>query len=234
MLTASLIVTGAVLVAGTLWAGVPRLILQHRKRRLLATCRQRRAIAITFDDGPGEALTPRVVERLEQAAVPATFFVLGRSVRRNPGQLELLRERGCELGTHGDEHVHHLWSWPWQGLADTKASWARLRGHGIDAARLPFRPPYGKLNLLSWLFVASHGTPIAMWTHDSCDTRPDIDRGARAFADEVQKDGGGVVLLHDFDRADAESNDGVLQRLEAVLRLRDEGFRFVPVSELLD
>ncbi|MCA8950609.1 MAG: polysaccharide deacetylase family protein [Planctomycetes bacterium] len=233
-MTTALALLGAVLAGFLLYVGLPRLLLEANRRRLRTICRERRVIALSFDDGPGRELTPRVVERLVTAGVPATFFVLGRNARAHPEQFALLAERGFEIGTHGDEHVHHLRIAPWRAIRDTRDAWRILQARlGLDPTQLPFRPTYGKLNLISWLWVRSQGAPIAMWTHDSWDTRPDIDRGRERLIEELRTSGGGVVLLHDFDRDSEAEATRVLERLDAVLELRADGFEFVRVGDLV-
>lgn len=229
----TLIALVAFVVVGVLHVLVPRLLLYGNRRRLADLCRSKRAVVITFDDGPGRLLTPLVVRRLAEAKVAATFFLLARNVRGNEDIVDDLRRHGHEVGSHGDEHVHHVWSWPWAGLVDTRAAWRRLHDlTGLDARRIPFRPPYGKLNLLSLLWVWWHKTPIVLWTHDSYDTRLGVELRPEALAEAVRRAGGGVVLLHDFDRSIANADQQVLAKLDAVLSLRDEGFAFLRVGEL--
>ena len=52
------------------------------------------------------------------------------------------------------------------------------------------------------------------------------------LADTLRRTGGGVVLLHDFDRGDANSDMLAMAKLEAVLALRNEGYRFVTFGQL--
>jgi len=213
---------------------LPQLWARFDRRRLAAVCRRRRCIAITFDDGPGRQLTPAVIARLEQATVPATFFLLGVNVGGNEDIVHQLMRAGHELGSHGHAHVHHMWSWPWVGVRDTGAGFAGLQKVTGRAARGgPFRPPYGKLNLLSLLYCWWRRTPIVGWTHDGYDTRTGADKSPAELAAELRASGGGVVLLHDFDRGLADAGAGVLLKLESLLSLRHEGFHFVRVRELL-
>jgi peptidoglycan/xylan/chitin deacetylase (PgdA/CDA1 family) len=218
---------------GFVYAAVPKLLLQASRWRLGSRCRRRRAIALTFDDGPGSQMTPMVLERLAQAGVPATFFLLGHNVHDNFDLVVDLQRRGHEVGTHGNLHVHHVWLLPWVGMLDTRDGWRRLAGVLSTPERaMPFRPPYGKMNLLSLLWLWWHGAPVAMWTHDSQDTWQVSSITPEVFADSVRRAGGGVVLLHDFDR-DSEAGSGdVLARLDAVLRLRGQGFQFVTMTDL--
>lgn len=229
-----LAVVALTLGIAALYVFVPRFVLWRNRRRLAAACREQKAIALTFDDGPGRFLTPLVVQRLAEAGVPATFFLVGSNVRGNEGAVAELHERGHEVGTHGDRHVHHLRSLPWTGMLDTRSAWETVGAvAGRDGRQIPYRPPFGKMNLLSLLHVVWERTPIAMWTHDGSDTRPDVCLSPEGLAWSLRAAGGGVVLLHDFDRSTREPEADVLAKLDAVLALRSEGFRFVRVGELL-
>ncbi|MEO6510756.1 MAG: polysaccharide deacetylase family protein, partial [Nocardioides sp.] len=60
-------------------------------------------IALTFDDGPDRASTPRFLSLLEGLGVRATFFLLGRHVD-DPGLVRAMSGAGHELGVHGWDH----------------------------------------------------------------------------------------------------------------------------------
>ena len=65
--------------------------------------RGRRAIALTFDDGPSEG-TPRILELLALHKVPATFFQCGANVERLPAIARAVRDAGHEIGNHSHSH----------------------------------------------------------------------------------------------------------------------------------
>src|SRR5215469_11129473 len=69
--------------------------------------RDRRAVALTFDDGPSES-TPRILEILERHQVPATFFQIGANVERLPAVARSVAEAGHTVGNHS--HTHPLFS----------------------------------------------------------------------------------------------------------------------------
>jgi peptidoglycan/xylan/chitin deacetylase (PgdA/CDA1 family) len=224
----------ACLLLGVLHVVVPRLVLQARRRKLLVACRSKRAIVLTFDDGPSRVLTPLVVERLTRAGVPGTFFVLGERLAGNEHTVKDMLAHGHELGSHGSTHVHHIWSWPWDGVLDTQDGWEAVRATtGRSPQEVPFRPPYGKLNLLSLAWVWWHRASIAMWTHDGGDTRDYDNLAPMALVDAVRRDGGGVVLMHDFDRSMPDEGQQVLAKLDAVLQLKREGFSFLRITDVL-
>ncbi|MGK0205472.1 MAG: hypothetical protein ACI9S9_004562, partial [Planctomycetota bacterium] len=79
---------------------------------------------------------------------------------------------------------------------------------------VPFRPPYGKLNLFLLGFLLVHRTPIAVWTIDSKDTWAQLPELAEQAADRVRSAGGGILLLDDYDREGKVINDLVNEVVE--------------------
>ncbi len=65
--------------------------------------RDRRSIALTFDDGPSEG-TPLILEVLARHSVPATFFQCGANVERLPAIARAVRSAGHEIGNHSQTH----------------------------------------------------------------------------------------------------------------------------------
>src|SRR5579871_5396698 len=70
------------------------------------------AVALTFDDGPSPATTPRVLDLLDHLRIRATFFVLGSAARRHAELVADTLARGHQVETHGMEHRHHLLQGP--------------------------------------------------------------------------------------------------------------------------
>src|ERR1035438_7026579 len=65
--------------------------------------RDRRAIALTFDDGPSES-TPAILEILARHSVGATFFQCGANVERLPEAARAVAQAGHEIGNHSYSH----------------------------------------------------------------------------------------------------------------------------------
>lgn len=63
-----------------------------------------RVVALTFDDGPNEPFTGRLVDILRQREVRATFFQVGRAVARDPDSSRALLDAGHTLGNHSYSH----------------------------------------------------------------------------------------------------------------------------------
>ena len=86
--------------------------------------RDRRRIALTFDDGPND-LTPAYLDVLGELAVPATFFVMGYYLERRSEAMAAYRSGGHQVGSHGFFHKRFTRQWPGQLLP-------RLRDAGLE------------------------------------------------------------------------------------------------------
>ncbi len=185
----------AALAAGAYLA--PHFLRLAQTRRLRAVCARRRALALTYDDGPGPELTRRVLAVLAEFGVRATFFLLGRRVVNHPEVVDEVAAAGHELGCHGYSHRHAWRSWPWEPAADVHRGYRTIaRWATADA---PYRPPCGKLVLPAWWLLRRQRAPLGWWTVDSGDTHATLP-DPRAVVAAVRRAAGGVVLLHDFDR----------------------------------
>lgn len=226
------IATVAVAGAGTYFAP------QVAKRRLIADlrrrCRARRALVLTYDDGPGPELTPRVLDALARYGAHATFFLLGFRAERAPEVVDRVVAAGHETGCHTHWHRHAFKCGPWDVARDVEQGYRTLApwvpGDGL------FRPPYGKFVLPAWLATRRRGAVAAFWTHDGGDTHPYLP-APEAIAQRVVADGGGVVLLHDFDRENASAASRAEYVVSCTERLLDAarraGLRVCTFGELM-
>lgn len=203
-------------------------------RRLRSLCVRHRALALTFDDGPSPELTRDVLALLDEHRARATFFSLGMRAQRFPALLDEIASRGHEIGSHTQSHLHAWKCSPFRAVADIRAGFQTLAPWLERHA--PFRPPYGKLTLPAAWALWRRGVRVAWWTVDSCDTNDRLPTPEFA-AGRVRQEGGGVVLLHDFDRESpdrAARHAFVLDATRALLELaRSEGLRICTFSELL-
>ncbi|MEH0819438.1 MULTISPECIES: polysaccharide deacetylase family protein [unclassified Micromonospora] len=188
-----------------------------------------RLVAFTFDDGPLPQWTPMVLNTLDEHDVPATFFLVGERVRRHAG---LIRDR---LGRH--EVGNH--SWRHRDLARMDAAEVHddlRRCHDAIAdvtGRAPrvVRPPYGHLGGALLHAAVRLDYRLVLWSLQMVESEyPDDPAGhaRRIVADVVP---GTILLAHDVG---AERRQVALRGLPAMIDgLRDRGYTFVTVSELL-
>lgn len=215
--------------------GVPLLVRRRGQADLARRCRESGCVVLTYDDGPGPTLTGEVLAALEAFDARATFFLLGMRAEASPEMVDRVREGRHELGSHSQRHLHAWKVAPWRSLRDMREGCETLeRWLGASA---PFRPPYGKWTLPTMLACRRRGAPVAWWTIDSGDTHDRMPDPAQVAA-RVASDGGGVVLLHDFDRDPDDEREErhafVVATTRAVLETaRERDLRVVTMAEAL-
>jgi len=193
-------------------------------RRLGSWCRwrfpERRAgdcLALTFDDGPDAAVTPKVLDLLDRLGLRASFFVLGEAVAAAPGLLAEVCSAGHLVGVHGWAHRHHLVRSPGWVVEDLNRA-VQTVGEITGQAPAWFRPPYGQLSAGSLRAARQLGLQTVLWStwgREFADS--DLERVRRRLVAGLRP--GAVVLLHDSDRV---APPGTGARTVAVLpRLAD-------------
>ena len=188
-----------------------------------------RRVALTFDDGPHPDWTPRVLEALEAEGVPATFFCLGRNVRDH-GDLHRRSVGRHELANHTFDHPD-LGRYDWARCRDEIDRTTQLMKKTYGVAPTLFRPPYGHLGGAAVLAAAEAGLTTVLW---SAQAREDLVTGRPdGIVDDIasQVHPGSIVLAHDTGSDDRLIT---IDRLPAIIRrLRDDGYTFATVSDLL-
>jgi peptidoglycan/xylan/chitin deacetylase (PgdA/CDA1 family) len=155
--------------------------------------------ALTFDDGPDAHGTPAVLERLAEARVVATFFLVGEQVQRNPGLVGEIVAAGHAVGIHCQRHRNLMWLTPRQVRHDldrAAASIEELTGRRLEL----YRPPYGILNSAALGVARSNGWRTVLWSDWGRDWEHSAtaDSIATLLLDGARP--GSVGLLHDSDR----------------------------------
>ncbi len=223
----------AAAVLGTAAYMAPAGAKRYDIRKLRRRCQADGLLALTYDDGPGHELTPALLQRLSSADAPATFFITSAGVQRAPELIDQLQAAGHEVGCHSHSHLHAWRALPWRAVADIHAGYDALKPWISRTA--PFRPPHGKVTLPTWLAGRRHGRRLAWWTVDSGDTWPELPKPEQIVR-RVADDGGGVVLMHDFDRTGhdaAQRGEHVLAVTQGLLDLaRERALRVVRYSDL--
>ncbi|PIV82047.1 chitooligosaccharide deacetylase [bacterium CG17_big_fil_post_rev_8_21_14_2_50_64_8] len=201
-------------------------------RRLLCSIKtEQKILALTFDDGPNPRHTPQLLSLLASKGIHATFFAVGKRVRRFPEILKATHEAGHEVGNHGDHHVA-LSLLPPALLRREITRCGEAIEQTIGEKPRFLRPPMGWINGFVLKTVRELGyEPVIGSIHPRDSRRP----GREAIIERVQSrvEPGAVIILHDggwwlgVDRS---------QTLEAVDVLTDQcleaGYRFLTLSAL--
>lgn len=198
-------------------------------------------LAITFDDGPNPAITPKLLDLLGRYQARATFFVIGRFAHACAELLQEVRARGHSIGNHTETHPNLLFLGP-QHLRDQ----IRRCGDAIAGATGTranwFRPPFGMRN--PWLAAAARefNLRVVMWTVFPGDWRARSDAWLIRRLRPIQRRAerrrdsrrfGEILCLHDGDHRHLNGDrTHTLAALEYWLpRWRDLGLEFVTIDE---
>jgi peptidoglycan/xylan/chitin deacetylase (PgdA/CDA1 family) len=122
-----------------------------------------RRLALTFDDGPTDQFTARVLDLLAAVRVTATFFVVGALVRRHPDLVRRARDAGHEIGNHSEDHVS-------AAVTDQESVRAGVLRCSDTIEEFTgsrprwFRPPRGEITTATMLTVREAQLDLAMWS----------------------------------------------------------------------
>lgn len=193
--------------------------------------RQRKRIAITFDDGPSES-TPRVLELLEKQNARCTFFQCGRNVERLPEISRQVLRAGHEIGNHSYSHSAFYLRTPQFVMDELFLAQEAIRS-AAGTTPVWFRAPFG----CRWFGLREAQRRLnltgVMWSAIGLDWKLDAPAVAARLLRGASN--GAIFCLHD-GRQLAEAPD-MRVTLEAAARLlpllRQQGYEMVTVSELL-
>jgi peptidoglycan/xylan/chitin deacetylase (PgdA/CDA1 family) len=184
-------------------------------------------VALTFDDGPHYKTTPLLLRILEEKQVKATFFVLGVNVAQHPELVAQEVAAGHEIGNHA--FSHKLLSKMDASVCAAELDRAEQGICKVAPRPVLFRPPGGAYNHAVLAEARRRGYTTVIWSIDTRDwSRPPVGQVIKIVLAQVKP--GSIVLMHDGqDRLPTPEALG-----EVIDGLREQGYTFVTVSELLE
>ena len=198
-------------------------------------------LVLSFDDGPDQRWTPKILDILKAKHAPAVFFVVGEHGNQFPDILKREYAEGHEIGNHTFTHPE------FDQISKTELRYQlnltqRLIESTVGAKTILFRPPYGidhqpeyaeevaQLPLaqdMGYLIVGQRVDPDDWRTVDGVNQAP-----AAEIVQNVlrQVDKGNIILLHD---GGGERQQTVAALPQIIDRLRARGYQFVSVGDLI-
>ncbi len=183
--------------------------------------KDKKLIALTFDDGPAPTTTSRLLDILKEKKVPVTFFVLGMMARNYPDIVKREVAEGHELASHTTNHANLSKMSVEQIQQDMNESCQILINVTGKCAEL-VRPPYGAINEN---VIGGIARPLITWSVDTEDWKS---RNADKIRAEVKRSSfnGAVVLFHDIYDTTVDAIPMVIDDFRAA------GYEFVTISEM--
>ena len=232
----ALALTGAASTAGALVAGYESMAPtgQLYGRTFYALPRGSRQIALTFDDGPNDPHTMRLLNVLAKQSVFATFFLIGRHVQRRRDIAREIIRAGHVVGNH--TFTHPLLTF--KSEPEIKRQLTECRAALQDAigeCSNLFRPPFGGRRPAVLRIARELGLEPVMWNVTGYDwTAPPATVIERKVAKQMR--GGDVILLHDgsHKHLSADRSQTVIATDRLIARYKSEGYDFVTIPQMME
>ena len=201
---------------------VPQFAPTSQKAPKGLDCQEVHCIALSFDDGPREKTTAKILNILEAKRAAATFFVIGKRIKGNETLIQRMAADGFEIGNHSWSHGDMAKMKPSQIKSELAKTQQAVVAAGGPLPAL-FRPPYGSIDEK---LVQGAGLQTALWNEDPEDWQQ---TKTAVLSKKILHDAkpGGVVDLHDI-------HDITVKVLPKVIdELHRKHYHLVTVSQLL-
>jgi len=202
-------------------SNVPNIVFHHGPDN-------EKLVALSFDDGPDVHYTTEILDILKQNNIKATFFIVGKQAKAHPEMVKRISAEGHVIGNHTWDHPD-IKKIDMNKLIDEVQQTDDLINTIVGYKPQLFRPPYGFANENAINELGKLGYKIIDWSVDTKDwagTPPD------KMMDYVQKElRPGAIVLEHCSGGKLDNTVAALPRI--ISYLKDNGYRFVTVPELL-
>ncbi len=193
-------------------------------------------VALTFDDGPSPDWTPKILDALKEEHILATFFMLGKHVEQYPDVARRVAEEGHEIGNHTYDHhvlIYYKTEELEKEIRDAQA--AIYKATGITTKY--FRPPKAWLTENEKKDIRRMGYETILWSLNSKDWVTFHDKQITSYILRNIRPGD-IILFHDSGGVFLPEGGSRKQTVKTISRLtgklKEKGYRFVTISELLN
>ena len=202
-------------------------------RTFIGGIRGSKQIALTYDDGPNDPHTLKLLEVLAKHSVRATFFMIGRFARQRPDIARAVAQAGHVIGNHTLTHPLLIF----ESEAQTRIQLVDCHQALQDAIgehSTLFRPPFGGRRPATITVARELGMQTVMWNVTGYDWNAPP---AAVIEKKVERQmrGGDVILLHDggYRAPGADRSQTVIATENLIRRYADQGYQFVTVPEMM-
>jgi peptidoglycan/xylan/chitin deacetylase (PgdA/CDA1 family) len=202
-------------------------------RTFTGLARGSRQIALTYDDGPNDPHTLRLLEVLARHGVRATFFFIGRYVQQRPDIVREIVRSGHVAGNHTFTHPLLTFKSETEIHQELSQCRAALQDAVGEHSNL-FRPPFGGRRPAVLRVARELGLEPIMWNVTGYDwNAPPTEVIERKVTRQIR--GGDVILLHDggHKQLGADRSQTVIATDHLIAGYKSEGYEFVTIPQMM-
>lgn len=183
--------------------------------------RKSTGVVLTFDDGPDEIITPKILRILKKHNIHALFFVIGQKVLKHPELVKKIVEEGHILGNHTFDHFRACTSCYPKYLEEIENCQQAIK-NVIGVNSRFFRPPMGALTFSGFFAIMRSRLKIVLWSAESGEWNVGSHETTRQIHDRLLSviNNQDVLLMHD----NSEKVPTVLETL--IPALLNKGIKF--------
>lgn len=192
------------------------------KRKYVWFDKNKKMVALTFDDGPGR-YTDSILKCFDKYDAHATFFVVGSEIKKYKSTVKKADLIGCEIGSHTFDHCD-LTSLSKNEIKNQIKKTDKCLKAIIGHKATLIRPPYGFVNSYVKQVVKK---PIVTWNVDTRDW--ETLSSSKTYKNVMKSvEDGDIILMHDIHKS---TKNAVLK---IIPKLKKKGYQIVTVSELAE
>jgi peptidoglycan-N-acetylglucosamine deacetylase len=202
-------------------------------RAFTGLSRGSKQLALTYDDGPNDPHTQRLLDVLARHDVHATFFLIGRYVQQRPDIVRELTKARHVVGNHTFTHPLLIFKSAREVRSQLESCNRALTDAVGEHSNL-FRPPFGGRRPAVLRIARQMGLEPIMWNVTGYDwNAPSAEHIERKVTSQVR--GGDVVLLHDGGHREfgADRSYTITATDRLISRYKSEGYEFVTIPEMM-
>ncbi len=194
-------------------------------------------VVLSFDDGPDEKYTPRILDILSKEHVPAVFFMIGDNALNNIPIVRRIYNEGFEIGNHTFTHPNMALVSKQRALMElnsTRLLLESITGHSTVLFRAPYNADSEPETMQELEPVAFAKENNYLTVGESIDPN-DWEKGVTA--DSIynrilrQQDLGSIILLHDA----GGNREETIKALPRIIKFyKDMGYTFTTVADLVN
>jgi peptidoglycan-N-acetylglucosamine deacetylase len=198
-------------------------------------------MALTYDDGPNTAWTPKLLDLLAKHDVKATFFSIGHYAREQPALLREVAAAGHAIGNHTYSHIAMAFHRDETVRRELRMATEAIEDAGVEMPLVQgkrlMRPPWGRRRPGTLRVLREEGYAPVVWSVTLWDWSKGVTTEKIMRKAEKQIRGGDVILLHDgcnvamgWDRSHSvEATELILTQWKG-----QHGFEFVTIPEMIE